>query len=39
MVFERFHKTLLNELRSAKGCTSIDKLQVDLDLWLSDYNE
>jgi hypothetical protein len=42
-ICERFHKTLLNEFYRVafrkKLYRSIDKLQVDLDLWVSDYNE
>ena len=42
-ICERFHKTLLNEFYRVafrkKLHRSIDELQVDLDLWVSDYNE
>ena len=42
-ICERFHKTLLNEFYRVtfrkKLYRSIDELQVDLDLWVRDYNE
>jgi hypothetical protein len=42
-ICERFHKTLLNEFYRVafrkKQYHSIDELQVDLDLWVRDYNE
>ena len=42
-ICERFHKTVLNEFyRIAfrkKVYRSIDDLQVDLDLWVREYNE
>ena len=42
-ICERFHKTVLNEFyRIAfrkKVYRSIDELQVDLDLWVREYNE
>ena len=42
-ICERFHKTLLNEFYRVafrkKLYHSIDELQVDLDLWVRDYNE
>jgi Integrase core domain len=40
---ERFHKTVLNEFYRVafrkKVYRSIDDLQVDLDLWVREYNE
>jgi transposase InsO family protein len=42
-ICERFHKTLLNEFYRVafrkKLYRSIDELQIDLDLWVRDYNE
>src|SRR2546430_13232964 len=42
-ICERFHKTVLNEFYRVafrkKVYRSIDELQVDLDLWLCEYNE
>ena len=42
-ICERFHKTVLNEFyRIAfrkKVYRSIDELQVDLDVWIREYNE
>jgi integrase-like protein len=42
-ICERFHKTVLNEFYRVafrkKVYRSIDELQVDLDVWIRDYNE
>jgi transposase InsO family protein len=42
-ICERFHKTMLNEFYRVafrkKIYTSLDELQVDLDAWLTGYNE
>src|SRR5215467_9531362 len=42
-ICERFHKTVLNEFYRVafrkKVYRSLDELQVDLDLWLREYNE
>ena len=42
-ICERFHKTVLNEFYRVafrkKVYRSIDELQVDLDLWVREYNE
>jgi len=42
-ICERFHKTLLNEFYRVasrkKLYRTIEELQIDLDLWVRDYNE
>ena len=42
-ICERFHKTVLNEFYRVafrkKVYRSIDELQVDIDMWISEYNE
>ena len=42
-ICERFHKTVLNEFYQVafrkKVYTSIEELQIDLDVWMKDYNE
>lgn len=42
-ICERFHKTVLNEFYQVafrrKVYNSLDQLQDDLDIWLTDYNE
>ena len=42
-IVERFHRTALNEFYRVafrrKIYTSIEQLQGDLDLWLTEYNE
>ena len=39
--YERCHKTVLNEFYRVafRVYHSIDELQADLDVWVSDYNE
>lgn len=42
-ICERFHKSMLNEFYRVafrkKIYTSLDELQTDLDVWLTEYNE
>jgi hypothetical protein len=42
-IFERFHRTVLNEFYRVafrgKICSGIEQLQADLDSWLREYNE
>src|ERR1700751_6020794 len=42
-ICERFHRTVLNEFYRVafrkKVYRSIDELQIDLDLWVREYNE